>query len=169
MNRFKSLRNERGLSLRGLELKTGINYSSLAKFENETREPGIEDLKTIAKFFEVSIDYMLCFNAYSIFIIDEACNILFKMDEVFYNYLKNNDAIYYNDNDNRCINFKKIFGNNTSNIAELIVEIQRIKNIDRLFDKNEASIDEFNDAYYFKEPIELNFKLINDIKEIIEA
>ena len=169
MNRFKLLRNERGLSLRGLELKTGINYSSLAKFENETREPGIEDLKTIAKFFEVSIDYMLCFNAYSIFIIDEASNVLFKMDEVFYDYLKNIDAIYYNDKDNRCISFKKIFGNNTSNIADLIVEIQRINNIDKLFNKKEASEDEFKDAYYFKEPIELNYKLINDVKKIIEA
>ena len=169
MNRFKSLRNERGLSLRGLELKTGINYSSLAKFENETREPGIEDLKTIAKFFEVSIDYMLCFNAYSIFIIDEDYNVLFKMDETFYEYLLNIKAVYYNNSDHRCINFKKVFGEGCPNIANLMVEIQRIKNVDKLFDKNEASIDEFNDAYYFKEPIELNFKLINDIKEIIEA
>ena len=169
MNRFKFLRNERGLSLRGLELKTGINYSSLAKFENETREPGIDDLKTIAKFFEVSIDYMLCFNAYSIFILDESTNILFKMDNDFYEYLKSIDAVYYNKKDNRCINFEKIFGKEYSNVALLMEEIQKNKNMDKLFNKDKVSEDEFKEAYYFKEPIELNIKLINEVKDTLKT
>ena len=158
MDRFKFLRNERGLSLRGLELKTGINYSSLAKFENKTREPGIDDLKTIAKFFEVSINYMLRFNAYSIFILDESTNILFKMDNDFYEYLKSIDDVYYNNNDNRCIKYKKTFGKEYSNVSELMKETQKIKNMDKLFNKDKVNEYEIKEAYYFKEPIKLNIK-----------
>ena len=137
--------------------------------KGDDREPGIDDLKKIAKFFEVSIDYMLCFNAYSIFILDESTNILFKMDNDFYEYLKSIDAVYYNNKDNRCIKFEKIFGKEYSNVAILMEEIQKIKNMDKLFNKDKVSEDEFKEDYYFKKPIELNIKLINEVKDILKT
>lgn len=132
-------------------------------------EPGIDDLKTIAKFYEVSIDYMLCFNAYSIFILYESTNILFKIDNDFYEYLKSIEAVYYNNRDNRCIKYKKTFCKEYSNAAELMKETQKIKNMDKLFNKDKVNEDEFKEAYYFKEPIELNIKLINETKAILKT
>lgn len=167
MNRFKVLRNERGLSLRGLELKTGINYSSLAKFENETREPGLDDLKTLAKFFQVSIDYMICFKAYDIFILDEESSLLFKCNEEFYIYLKDNNAIYYN-NDIRCISFNKILGEGYSNIGSLLYELCRIQSIDEVFDKDIPKLEDFNKTCNDDNPIELNFNIIEKLKDIIK-
>lgn len=168
MNRFRVLRNERGLSLRGLEIKTGINYSSLAKFENETREPGLDDLKTLANFFQVSIDYMICFKAYDIFVLDEESNILFKINEELYSYLKDKDSIYYN-NDKRCINFNKIIGgDDVHNVGALLFELCRINNIDKVFDKNDSKLDDFNMAFNVDDPIEFNFESIEKLNDIIK-
>lgn len=77
--------------------------------------------------------------------------------------------VYYNNKYNRCIKFEKIFGKEYSNVAELIEKIQKIKNVDKLFNKDKISEDEFKETYYFKEPIELNIKLINEVKDILKA
>ena len=54
-------------------------------------------------------------------------------------------------------------------MALLMEEIQKIKNVDKLFNKDKVNEDEFKEAYYFKEPIELNIKLINEIKDILKT
>ena len=67
MNRLKELREERGYSVRGMEIKTGINYNSICKYEKETRDPSTDTLKKLSDFFEVTIDYMLCHSSYCLF------------------------------------------------------------------------------------------------------
>jgi transcriptional regulator with XRE-family HTH domain len=58
-NNIRELRERRGLSTRQVELRTGIDFSSISRFETNKRDPSIEQAKTLADFFGVSIDYLL--------------------------------------------------------------------------------------------------------------
>ena len=59
-NNLKKLRKEAGLTQIGLQMKTGIEQALLSKFENGERTPPTDTLITLADFFNVSIDYILC-------------------------------------------------------------------------------------------------------------
>lgn len=59
-NNLKKLRKERNLTQVGLQMQTGIEQSLLSKFENGERVPPTETLITLADFYRVSIDYILC-------------------------------------------------------------------------------------------------------------
>lgn len=41
-------------------------------------------------------------------------------------------------------------------MAELIEKIQKIKNVDKLFNKDKISEDEFKETYYFKVSVKYN-------------
>lgn len=58
--RLKELRLEKGLSQRELviELKNKIPQPSLAMWELDKREPSFESVIILAKFFNVSLDYL---------------------------------------------------------------------------------------------------------------
>ena len=58
--KLKDLRVEHGLSLEQLAEATGISRSALGTYENdETREIGGENLRTLAEYYHVSADYLL--------------------------------------------------------------------------------------------------------------
>lgn len=59
-NNLRKLRKERRLTQVALQMETGIEQSLLSKFENEERIPPTETLITLADFYNVSIDYILC-------------------------------------------------------------------------------------------------------------
>ena len=59
-NRLKQLRKEHKLTQVELQMRTGIEQSLLSKFENGERVPPTETLITLADFYNVSIDYILC-------------------------------------------------------------------------------------------------------------
>lgn len=59
-NKLKQLRKERKLTQVELQMRTGIEQSLLSKFENGERIPPTETLITLADFYNVSIDYILC-------------------------------------------------------------------------------------------------------------
>ena len=59
-NRLKQLRKERKLTQVELQMRTGIEQSLLSKFENGERIPPTETLITLADFYNVSIDFILC-------------------------------------------------------------------------------------------------------------
>lgn len=59
-NNLKKLRKERNLTQVALQMQTGIEQSLLSKFENGERVPPTETLITLADFYRVSIDYILC-------------------------------------------------------------------------------------------------------------
>lgn len=165
MNRLKELRTERGFSYRGLELKTGINYSSLAKFENETREPGIKDLKTLANFFEVTIDYMLNYSSCYIYANYKDEPFTFKIRANFYSDLVNKGFIIF-ENDKRKIKLNELIAvNEENNLLPLIIELERIEKMDSLFDKKNPTIDDidFDDIT----DIEINNNFIKRIKDAI--
>ena len=57
--RLKELRNENGLSQVEVGKKLGVTQSTIAKWESNEREPAQEMLVEIAKFFNISTDYLL--------------------------------------------------------------------------------------------------------------
>ena len=59
-NNLKILRLNAGLTQISLQMKTGIEQSLLSKFENGERIPPTDTLITLADFYGVSIDYILC-------------------------------------------------------------------------------------------------------------
>ena len=57
--RFKELRQEKGLSTKQLGDKLGVKNSTITRWENNLRIPNIESLYKIAVFFNVSSDYLI--------------------------------------------------------------------------------------------------------------
>lgn len=58
--RLKNLRKEKGLTQEALARILFTNKSCLSRYENSSQVPELEMLKKYSKFFDVSIDYMLC-------------------------------------------------------------------------------------------------------------
>ncbi|WP_206457859.1 helix-turn-helix domain-containing protein [Anaerovorax sp. IOR16] len=58
-DRLIELRSERGLTQQKFGDLLNITRSTIASYEKENREPKYDILITIAKFFNVSIDYLL--------------------------------------------------------------------------------------------------------------
>jgi len=57
--RLKELREESGLTQKQLADKLGINSVTYLHYEKAQREPPLSLLADMAKFFEVSCDYLL--------------------------------------------------------------------------------------------------------------
>ena len=59
MNRMKSLREEKGLTMKDVANGVGLPYTTYVNYEKGAREPSSETLIIIAKFFDVSVDYLI--------------------------------------------------------------------------------------------------------------
>ena len=59
VRRLKELRKENGLTIVQLEKATGICKSSISEWENGQSVPNALAIITLAKFFEVTSDYLL--------------------------------------------------------------------------------------------------------------
>ena len=62
--RLKELREEKGLTQKQLAEKLGINSVTYLHYEKEQREPPLSLLADIAKFYGVSVDYLLGLSDY---------------------------------------------------------------------------------------------------------
>ncbi|MCL2061652.1 MAG: helix-turn-helix domain-containing protein [Firmicutes bacterium] len=58
-NRLKELRVEKNLSQAQLAAAIGFSQSNLAKWERAVHDPPTDALIALAKFFDVSVDYLL--------------------------------------------------------------------------------------------------------------
>ena len=58
-NRLRELRLERGLSQRALGEALSVCNQTISFWESGSREPNLDDLLKIAKFFGTSTDYLL--------------------------------------------------------------------------------------------------------------
>lgn len=58
-DRLKELRTEKELSQTKLAEKLGVDFRTISNWENGVRKPDIDTLVEIAKFFDVSTDYLL--------------------------------------------------------------------------------------------------------------
>lgn len=59
MDTLKKLRKERGLNQSTLAKELNISVSAYGNYELDQREPSIENLKKLADFYNVSIDYLV--------------------------------------------------------------------------------------------------------------
>lgn len=59
MIRIFELRKERGLSQREAAKIFGVSQGTFNNWENSNTQPSIEQLISIARFFEVSVDYLI--------------------------------------------------------------------------------------------------------------
>ncbi len=57
--RLKTLREEANLTMEQLAAALGIKKQTISRYESNQREPEYATLIKIAKFFEVSTDYLL--------------------------------------------------------------------------------------------------------------
>lgn len=62
MEHLKELRERRGLYQRDVAAALKIDRTTYVKYETGASEPSFEILKRIARFYEVSIDYLLDFD-----------------------------------------------------------------------------------------------------------
>jgi len=59
MNKLKDLRKETKKTQQQLADDLGVNRQTYCNYENGTREPDIETLKRLAKYFGTSIDFLV--------------------------------------------------------------------------------------------------------------
>ncbi len=59
MEKLKYLRNLNNISQKELAEKLNISRESISKYEKNEQEPSFATLKKIAKYFNVTIDYLL--------------------------------------------------------------------------------------------------------------
>ena len=57
--RLRELRLEKGLSMLQLGEALNVSDAAISRWENEQHIPNIEYLRDIAKFFDVSADYLI--------------------------------------------------------------------------------------------------------------
>jgi transcriptional regulator with XRE-family HTH domain len=57
-NRIKELRLEKNISQRELAKRTGIKQANISRWEAGSVVPNVNDIWTIANFFDCSIDYI---------------------------------------------------------------------------------------------------------------
>ena len=57
--RLRELREERGLTQKELSTQLNLNSVTYLHYEKEQREPPLSLLADMAKFFDVSVDYLL--------------------------------------------------------------------------------------------------------------
>lgn len=62
--RLKELREEKGFTQKQLAQTLGINSVTYLHYEKEQREPPLSLLADIAKFYGVSVDYLLGLSDY---------------------------------------------------------------------------------------------------------
>lgn len=59
MNRLKELRLERGLTLKYVELDTGISDVNLSRYERGIQQPKLETWEKLAQYFNVTPQYLV--------------------------------------------------------------------------------------------------------------
>lgn len=57
-SRLKSLRQQRGITQKSVADMLGITVPSMQRFEYGTARPKLENIITLADYFNVSIDYL---------------------------------------------------------------------------------------------------------------
>ena len=59
MNRLKSLREDRGMTMKECAMRLKMPYTTYVNYEKGAREPNSETLIQIANFFGVSVDFLV--------------------------------------------------------------------------------------------------------------
>ncbi len=57
--RLKELRNEKNFTLKYVAQELNVTIRTISRYEEGTREPSIDMLKTLCDFYDVSADYLI--------------------------------------------------------------------------------------------------------------
>lgn len=57
--RLKELREEKGISINKLARELNVDHSTIVRWEKGERVPTIDNLYLVAKYFNVSADYLI--------------------------------------------------------------------------------------------------------------
>ncbi len=98
MNKLKELREELGLTVRKLEEYVNISFMTLNNYENENRTINPTALIDLAKFYDVTVDYILGIEESFLYVNYEKNNKKYMIKEALYKFLKKRNFIYYKDN-----------------------------------------------------------------------
>lgn len=60
MNRLADLRKEKGFSMRRAAAELNMKYTTYRSYETEEREMNSDTMRTLADYYGVTIDYLLC-------------------------------------------------------------------------------------------------------------
>ena len=63
-NRVKELRRQRNITQLNLVINVGCSQNTISKIEIGENDPKVSVLCAIAKYFNVSLDYLMCLSAY---------------------------------------------------------------------------------------------------------
>ncbi|MCB6475556.1 helix-turn-helix domain-containing protein [Emergencia timonensis] len=69
-DRLKELRERKGISQASLADDLGVSKSAISMYERGERNPDFETLETIADYFNVDMNYLLCKEDRSIYYLD---------------------------------------------------------------------------------------------------
>ena len=58
--RLRRMRERRGISCSALSELCGLSINTVRSYEKEICRPGVDAAISLAEFFEVSVDYLLC-------------------------------------------------------------------------------------------------------------
>ena len=168
MNKLKELRDERNLTVRALGPMLDINPVSITHYENEKRDMSTEVLRKLSKFFEVSIDYLLCNSSYCIYALYKEGNFYFGIRDDYYRELKEKKYIYFDNNNHRCIDINSLIGvGKSNNILGIFEEFTRINKAEALFERKDVTDKDIRDLDDEITEIELNRLLVRQIKDAI--
>lgn len=158
MNLLRQLREERGLNARKIAEILNTNYQDICRYENEQRDIRTELLIVFVSFFEVSIDYLLGYSCYYIYL--KYNDISLKINEEDYYSLLREDYIYFDNNNHRCVKLNELIGlDDKSDLSEFIIEMNRCNRINDLFDKNSFGV--VSEEYVNK--------IISDVEIILDS
>jgi len=139
-NRIKELRLERNLSTRDLADIMNWSPMTINHYEKGRRDLSTESLVKLARFFEVTCDYLLGVSTCSLFVLYEKSHLFIKINEDDYLKIKSTGYIYYNETNDRCVDFNKLVDVDESiDLGFMIVESARNKKIDSLFDNSKSN------------------------------
>ncbi|MBQ7641546.1 MAG: helix-turn-helix transcriptional regulator [Acholeplasmatales bacterium] len=168
MNKLKELRDERNLTVRALGPMLDINPVSITHYENEKRDMSTEVLRKLSKFFEVSIDYLLCNSSYCIYALYKEGNFYFGIRDDYYRELKEKKYIYFDNNNHRCIDINSLIGvGKSNNILGIFEEFTRINKAEALFERKDVTDKDLRALDDEITEIELNRLLVRQIKDAI--
>lgn len=164
---IQKLRNSKGMSQQELADAIGIGRSTLANYEQNKREPNYKTLEAIAKYFNVSIDYILG-------LTNDKFDYTHKdtLSEIIYKQIyKLTDVQDYHGFTEDNLKFLKLIKEGTFIINEEIMNL-----IAKVYDTNTSYLLGLTSMYYSFDPMEtgniLDKEKINELiqkpEEIIE-
>lgn len=164
---IQKLRNSKGMSQQELADAIRIGRSTLANYEQNKREPNYKTLESIAKYFNVSVDYILG-------ITDDKQDYTHKdtLSEIIYKQLyKLTDASDYQGFSEDNLKFLKLIKEGIFKINEESLEL-----IANIYDTNTSYLLGLTSMHYSFDPMETGniqskekiSKLIQDPEKIIE-